>query len=330
MTLFKEENFIQPALQSTIKAAIACSKFAGNGDKTIADKAAVDAMRDILNSQINDCGIVIIGEGEMDEAPMLYIGEKIGQKKDQPQHNFEIAVDPLDGTTLCAKNMDGAVAVIAIAPAGCILNAPDIYMHKIAVGGYGLSNDIISFDNTTAQNLQNIAKAKKKDIKDLNIVVLDRPRHAELISQIREAGAKVSLLNDGDVMGVLSICEIFKNRADAYFGIGGAPEGVVTAAAIRALGGVFIGKLFYEDDSRKQRASAMLKTFGYNNPDQVFTQNDMIKGDKAVFALTAVTHSSFLKGVQVKSLNGQEFYKTQSLVATLQNGYFISKNFTKN
>ena len=327
MTNFNEINFIQPALNSTIEAAIACHKFAGCGDKNIADKAAVDAMRMVLN-QIDDSGVVIIGEGEMDEAPMLYISEKIGQKRDQQKHNFEIAVDPLDGTSLCAKNMDGAVAVIAIAPADCILKAPDIYMHKIAIGGYNLPKDIVSFDNSVETNLKNIAKAKSKSVQELNIVVLDRPRHQELIAKIREAGANVSLLNDGDVMGVLSICEVFGGRADAYLGIGGAPEGVVTAAAIKALGGVMIGKLHYEDDIQKQRSIKMLSEFGYSDPNQVFTQDQMIKGDKAVFSVTAVTFSSFLKGVRVKTMGDKKFFKTNSLVASLQNGYSINKNFT--
>ena len=327
INFFDENYFLMEAIKATTKAAASASDYRGRGVKNFADGLAVKEMRKSLNL-INSKGIVIIGEGEADEAPMLYFNEKLGtgwnEKNNNDGYVFEIAVDPLDGTTLCSKNVEGAVAVLAIAPEGCVLHAPDIYMNKIAVSGKNLPKDLISLDNSVLNNIKNISKAKNKEIRDLNFVVLDRDRHKELVAKIRETGAMVTLISDGDVMGILSICNPFFN-ADGYFGIGGAPEGVITAAMLKVVGGQIHGRLIYENDDEKNRAIKMLKKNNISDPNKEFTENDMIKGDKCVFSSTAVTSSYMLRGV--KKL-GDNLYQTNTIAGSKSMGYLIIDNQT--
>ena len=222
-----DRNLALEAVRVTEAAALAASKLMGRGDEKTADQAAVDAMRTTLNSLAIE-GTVVIGEGERDEAPMLYIGEKVGAGGPQ----IDIALDPLEGTTITAKGLPNALAVMAMAEHGGFLNAPDVYMDKIAVGG-GLPEGIVDLDKTAKQNLTDLAKAKKVEIADLVVCILDRPRHAELIAKVREAGARIMLIGDGDVSGVIAT-STGDSGIDIYMGSGGAPEGVLAAAALRA------------------------------------------------------------------------------------------------
>jgi len=323
ITKFTENAFLMHAVRATAMAAASASNHAGRGDKNFADGLAVEQMRKVLGN-IDSSGVVVIGEGEADEAPMLYFGEKLGKYSGatpEGEHVFEVAVDPLDGTTLCAKNMDGAVAVLALAPRGCVLHAPDMYMHKIAVGGKNLPKDLINLDDSIAQNIKNIAKAKQKQISELAFVCLDRERHKEIIAKIRETGAMVNLIPDGDVMGVLSICNPF-NRADGYFGLGGAPEGVITAAMLKSVGGLIHGRLAYDDEAQKQKAIKMLAKSGITDPNKQLTQDDMIKGDEFVFSSTAVTASSMLDGI--KKI-GDNLYQTHTIAGSGESGYLFIK-----
>ena len=320
---FSENEFLIEAISATAKAAASASNYVGKGDKNFADGLAVEQMRKSLG-KINSSGLVVIGEGEADEAPMLFFGEKLGKSSGttkQGQHVFEVAVDPLDGTSLCAKNQEGAVAVLALAPNGCVLHAPDIYMNKIAVGGKNLPKDLISLNASVKENITNIAKAKQKSIDELSFVVLERPRHAELVAKIRETGAKVKLLPDGDVMGILSICNPFC-VADGYFGIGGAPEGVITAAMLKSVGGIIHGALIYESEAEKSRAKEMLAKSGITDINKEMTQDEMIKGSQCVFSSTAVTASSLLDGV--KKI-GNNTYLTSTIAGSMSLGYLFVK-----
>jgi fructose-1,6-bisphosphatase II / sedoheptulose-1,7-bisphosphatase len=321
--IFNENEFLMHVIFATSKAAASASEYCGRGDKNYADGLAVEQMRKSLG-QINSSGIVVIGEGEADEAPMLYFGEKLGLHSNATpdgQHIFEVAVDPLDGTTLCAKNMEGAVAVLALAPNGSVLHAPDIYMNKIAVSGRNLPKDLISLDSSIENNIKNIAKAKNKDISDLSFVVLDRERHKEIISKIRQTGARVNLIPDGDVMGVLSICNPF-NKADGYFGIGGAPEGVITAAMLKVVGGTIHGQLVFANETEKQRSITMLAKSGINDPYKELTEDEMIKGEQCVFSSTAVTSSAIMQGVKKLSKNT---YLTSTIAGSISGGYLFAK-----
>jgi fructose-1,6-bisphosphatase II / sedoheptulose-1,7-bisphosphatase len=236
------------AVRVTEAAALAASKLMGRGDEKMADQAAVDAMRTSLNS-LNIEGTVVIGEGERDEAPMLYIGEKVGMGGGP---KIDIALDPLEGTTITAKGLPNSLAVMAMAEHGGFLNAPDVYMDKIAVGG-GLPEGIVDLDKSVAQNLGDLAKAKKVDVNDLVVCILDRPRHSELIAKVREAGARIMLIGDGDVSGVIAT-STGDSGIDIYMGSGGAPEGVLAAAALRAIGGQIQGRLLFRNDDEKARA----------------------------------------------------------------------------
>src|SRR6185369_4414961 len=234
-------------------AALSASRLMGRGDEKAADQAAVDAMRRALNSLTID-GVVVIGEGERDEAPMLYIGEKVGNGSGP---RVDIALDPLEGTTITAKGGPNALAVIAMAEQGGFLNAPDVYMEKIAVGG-GLPDGVVDIRAEPKENLKNLAKAKKMDIADLVVCILDRPRHADLIAKVRAAGARIMLIADGDVSGVIATSMRESGRdsgVDIYMGSGGAPEGVLAAAALRCIGGQMQGKLIFRNDDERQRAA---------------------------------------------------------------------------
>jgi fructose-1,6-bisphosphatase II / sedoheptulose-1,7-bisphosphatase len=259
----------------------------GRGDEKAADQAAVDAMRHALNALTID-GTVVIGEGERDEAPMLYIGEKVGTGQGP---RIDIALDPLEGTTITAKGGPNALAVIAMAEAGGFLNAPDVYMDKIAVGA-GLPEGIIDLDEKPATNLKNVAQAKQVDVADLVVCILDRPRHSELIAKVREAGARIMLIGDGDVSGVIATSRP-DSGVDIYLGSGGAPEGVLAAAALRCIGGQMQGRLIFRNDDEKARAARI----GIKDLNRKYGLLDLARGD-VMFAATGVTSGTMLQGVR--------------------------------
>ncbi|MDF3047020.1 MAG: ywjI [Candidatus Midichloriaceae bacterium] len=274
------------AKRLTKAAAIACFDWIGLGDEKAADQAAVNAMRNEFD-HLSISGRVVIGEGERDEAPMLYIGEEVGLGGDE----IDIAVDPLEGTTICASNMPNSIAVLALAKRGGLLHAPDVYMDKIAVGP-GLPKDVVSLDNSVSENIKNLAKAKKCSSIDLNVCVLKRERHAELIAKIREAGARVQLIGDGDVSAVIAT-SIFGGKVDLYMGSGGAPEGVLAAAALSCIGGQMQGKLLFRNQEEKARAAAS----GIEDLNKVYNIQDMVKSD-VIFCATGVTGGWMLEGVE--------------------------------
>lgn len=270
------------------KAAIACYDWIGKGDNMAADAAAVKSMRSSLN-KMNIAGTIMIGEGERDEAPMLYIGEKVGIKG--ATQKVDIALDPLEGTTICANAAESSLAVIAFAKNGGFLHAPDVYMDKIAVGA-GLPEGVVDLDNSVKANLSNVAKAKKCAISDLTVMVLERDRHQELIAKIREAGARIRLIGDGDVAGIVA-CTSADTKVDIYMGTGGAPEGVLAAAALRVIGGQMMGRLIFGDNKKQiERAKKM----GIKDLSKKYTANQMAKGD-VIFACSGVTDGYMLKGV---------------------------------
>lgn len=281
-----DRNFALEAVRVTEAAALAASKWLGQGREKDADAAAVEAMRRALNT-MSIQGTVVIGEGERDKAPMLYIGEKVG---DGSGPEVDIALDPLEGTTLCATGGPNSLAVVAIAPKGGFLHSPDVYMNKIAVGG-GLPKDVVDLDNSVATNLKNLAKAKGIEVSDLITIILDRPRHAELIAKTREAGAKIQLISDGDVAGVIATSR--RSVADIYMGIGGAPEGVLAAAALQCCGGQMQGRLIFNDEEEKSRATRM----GITDLSKKYTLGEMASGD-VMFAATGVTDGSMLQGIK--------------------------------
>jgi fructose-1,6-bisphosphatase II / sedoheptulose-1,7-bisphosphatase len=270
----------------TERAAVAAAKLIGRGDEKAADQAAVDAMRRELNA-LNIDGEVVIGEGERDEAPMLYIGEKVGTG-DGPK--VDIALDPLEGTTLTAKGMGNALAVVAMAEGGSLLNAPDVYMDKIAIGG-GYPANTVDLDADPADNVKAVAKAKGVDVGLVNVCILDRPRHAEMIGKVRAAGARVTLISDGDIAGVIH-CTDPSTGIDIYMGTGGAPEGVLAAAALRCTGGQMQGRLVTTDEGQKERARKM----GIEDFDRKYTAEEMASGD-VVLSATGVTTGSMLTGI---------------------------------
>ena len=281
-----DRNLALELIRVTEAAALAASQWIGLGQKNDADGAAVEAMRKAFDS-VEISGTVVIGEGEMDEAPMLYIGEKVGAGGPA----MDIAVDPLEGTTLTAKGGPNAIATVALAEAGNFLHAPDIYMEKIAVGG-GLPEGVINLDDPVAKNLRNLARAKKCEVRDLVACILDRDRHKELIAKTREAGARIMLISDGDVAGVIAT-SMPESLIDIYLGSGGAPEGVLAAAALRCVGGQMQGRLLYEEEQQRERVRSM----GHADPNRCFTVEDMAKGD-VMFAATGVTPGQMLRGVK--------------------------------
>ncbi len=282
-----DRNLALEAVRVTEAAALSASRLMGRGDEKAADQAAVDAMRQALNSLTIE-GTVVIGEGERDEAPMLYIGEKVGTGHGP---KIDIALDPLEGTTITAKGGANALAVLAMADHGGFLNAPDVYMDKIAVGG-SLPGDIVDLDETPGTNLKNLARAKKADIADLVVCILDRPRHAELITKVREAGARIMLIGDGDVSGVMATSDP-ETGIDIYMGSGGAPEGVLAAAALRCIGGQMQGRLLFRNDDERGRAARL----GITDLNRKYGLLDLAQGD-VMFAATGVTNGTMLKGVR--------------------------------
>jgi fructose-1,6-bisphosphatase II / sedoheptulose-1,7-bisphosphatase len=281
-----DRNLALELVRVTEAAALAASRWIGRGDKNAADGAAVDAMRRAFDT-IAISGTVVIGEGEMDEAPMLYIGEKIGLGGPK----VDIAVDPLEGTNICATGGPNSIATLAVAQDGGFLHAPDIYMDKIAVGP-GLPAGVVDLDASVEENLRELAKAKKCEINDLVLCVLDRPRHAHIISGARAAGARIMLIPDGDVAGLIAVSQP-ETGVDIYLGSGGAPEGVLSAAALRCIGGQMQGRLLYEDDAQIARARDM----GITDPQKKLSAEDMAHGD-VMFAATGVTAGPMLRGVR--------------------------------
>lgn len=282
-----DRNLALEVVRVTEAAALACSTLVGRGDEKQADQLAVNAMRRALNS-LDIAGQVVIGEGERDEAPMLYIGEKVGTGNGP---KVDIALDPLEGTTIAATGGTNALAVVAMAQAGGFLNAPDVYMEKIAVGG-GLPEGLIDLDNDILTNIRNVAKAKQAEMADLQICILDRPRHKELIAKVRETGARIMLIGDGDVSGIIATAQQ-GTGVDMYIGTGGAPEGVLAAAALQCIGGQMQGRLVFRNDDEKGRATRM----GITDFSRKYNLGDLAHGD-VMFAATGVTNGPMLKGVR--------------------------------
>ena len=273
----------------TEAAAVAASKLIGRGDEKAADHAAVEAMRAALNTLEID-GTVVIGEGERDEAPMLFIGEKVGSAQGTGPR-IDIALDPLEGATITAKAGPNALAVLAIAEQGCLLNAPDVYMDKLAVGP-GYPEGVIDLNKTPTENIRAVAAAKGVDPSDIIVCVLDRPRHEKIIAELRGLGCGIMLIPDGDVAGVIAVTDP-DTTIDVYMGSGGAPEGVLAAAALRCVGGQFQGRLLFRNDDERTRAAK----WGVEDLDRVYHLSDLAKGD-VIFAATGVTDGSLLEGVK--------------------------------
>ncbi len=300
-----DRNLAMELVRVTEAAALAGGRWMGRGDKNAADGAAVDAMRLVLNGVSMD-GIVVIGEGEKDEAPMLYNGEEIG---DGTPPQVDIAVDPIDGTTLTSLGRPNAIAVIAVAERGTMFDpGPCVYMEKIAVGAE--ASDAIDLDASVTDNLHSVAKALGEDVDDITAVILDRPRHTEIIKECREAGARIRLIPDGDVAGAISTAWS-ESGANILFGIGGTPEGVIAACALKALGGAMQGRLWPRDD--EERAAAL--DAGYDL-DRVLSIDDLVSGDDVFFAATGITDGELLKGVRYWG----DGASTQSLVMRSKSG----------
>lgn len=269
-------------------AAIASSHLVGRGDEKAADQAAVNAMREQLN-MLDIRGVVVIGEGERDEAPMLYIGEEVGTGEGP---EVDIALDPLEGTTLTAKDMPNALTVIAMAPRGTLLHAPDVYMDKLAVGP-GYARDVVSLDMSPGERVAALAKAKGCGMSDITLCVLERPRHEDMIAELRETGAAIRLITDGDVAGVIHCAEAAKTGIDMYMGSGGAPEGVLAASALKCMGGQMWGRLLFRNDDERGRATkAGIKDF-----DRIYTRDEMVTQD-VIFAATGVTDGNIVAGMR--------------------------------
>ena len=283
-----DRNLALEVVRVTEAAALASARHMGRGDEKNCDQAAVDSMRKAFDT-LRIRGTVVIGEGERDEAPMLYIGEKVGSGDGESQE-VDIALDPLEGTTICATGRGNALSVIAIAEKGGFLHAPDTYMEKIAVGPK--AKGAIDLRKSPTENLRRIAEATERYVEDLTVCILDRPRHEKLVKEVREAGARIKLIGDGDVAAAVATC-FEETGVDVLMGIGGAPEGVIAAAAIRCVGGDMQGRLAFRNDHERERAKAM----GIDDLEKVFGLHDLAKGD-VMFAATGVTGGDFLKGVR--------------------------------
>ncbi|WP_338028371.1 class II fructose-bisphosphatase [Crassaminicella indica] len=302
-----DRNLALNLARVTEAAALGAAKYMGRGDKNIADQAAVDGMRSMLDT-LNIDGVVVIGEGEMDEAPMLYIGEQIG-KADNGCIKVDIAVDPVDGTNCVAKGLPNAVAVVAVAPKGHLLNAPDMYMDKIAVGPK--AKGVIDMNAPVKENLLNVAKALNKNITDLTVTMLDRERHERIIKECRELGVRIKLFKEGDVAAAIATC--FEDRGiDIMLGIGGAPEGVLAAAAIKCLGGEFQGKLVPFEEEERERCKKM----GVDC-EKVLRLDDLVKGNEVYFAATGISDGDLLRGVTYSENN---MARTHSVVMRAETG----------
>ena len=284
-----DRSLVLEAVRVTESAAVAAWALAGRGDEMAADQAAVDAMRQCLNELPID-GEIVIGEGERDEAPMLYIGEKVGRRG---KLKVDIAVDPLEGTTLTAKAMANALTVLAIAPKGSLLHAPDTYMDKIACGS-GFPPGVIALARTPAENVESLARAKGVAVSEITVCILDRPRHADIIASVRAAGARVSLIADGDIAGVINTADR-DTGIDLYLGQGGAPEGVLACAALKCVGGQFQGRLVFRNADERARA----QRWGITQLDKKYDLHEMVRAD-AIFCATGVTNGALLDGVKME------------------------------
>ncbi len=302
-----DRNLALEFVRITEAAALACSHHIGRGDEKSADKAAVDAMRKAFDSVRID-GTVVIGEGERDEAPMLYIGEKVGRRSEEAPA-IDIALDPLEGTTICAKGGVGAISVIAVAEKGGFLHAPDTYMDKIACGPAGVG--IIDLDLSPTENVHRVAEALRKPVEDMMVVILDRPRHENLIQEVRKTGARIQLIGDGDVSA--SVAAAWPDSGiDLLIGIGGAPEGVISAAAMRCLGGDFQGRLKFRNEAEKERAQRM----GILDLNKKYSMNELASGS-VMFCATGITDGPLLKGIK---LYPNRKATTQSIVMRSKTG----------
>lgn len=302
-----DRNLALEFVRITEAAAIASARLMGRGDEKAADKAAVDAMRKAFDSvRIN--GTVVIGEGERDEAPMLYIGEKVGSSGADSPH-VDIALDPLEGTTICANGAYGSISVIAVAEKGKFLHAPDTYMDKIAVGPEAVGK--VSLEQSPEENIQAVAKALNKAVEEVTVVILDRPRHENLIARVRKMGARIFLIGDGDVSAAIA-AGFPDTGIDMLLGIGGAPEGVISAAAMKCLCGDFQGKLVFRNDEERARATKM----GVKDLDRVYKLDELAQGD-VMFVASGVTDGPLLKGV--KFLGGQRV-QSHSIVMRSKTG----------
>ena len=297
MALYKE--LINKIITVTSKAAISCNQFVGKNDKKNADKAATDTMRNEIN-KLKFNGEVVIGEGELDEAPMLYIGEKLGSGGNL---NIDIAVDPLEGTNFVAKNLPGALSVISIAEKGNLFNAPETYMNKLAVSNK-VPYDATDLDFSVEKNIKNLADSLNKDLTDITVCLLDRPRHYEIIENLKKMNVKMKLITDGDVSGALMVTDD-KYNVDIFLGIGGGPEGVLAAAAIDAYGCKFQGRFIFENDKDILRAKKM----GIKDLEKKYDLHEIIKGD-SIFCATGITDGDLVKGINIKDNN----YITETLV----------------
>lgn len=303
-----DRNLAVNLARVTEAAALGASKHLGRGDKNLADGAAVDSMRKMFDTLDID-GVVVIGEGEMDEAPMLYIGEEVGLRKaDSPK--VDIAVDPIDGTTATAKGLANAIAILAIAPRGCLLHAPDMYMDKIAIGPKAKGK--VDLDKPMKENLEELSKALNKDVSELTVAMLDRERHGEIIKEVREAGARIKLFSDGDVEAAIAVC-FEESGIDLMVGSGGAPEGVIAAAALKCLGGDFQGRLLPETDEELKRCAEM----GISDCNLKLNMEDLVKGNEVYFAATGISDGDLLKGVRFGENN---IAKTHTMVTRSETG----------
>lgn len=288
------------------QAAIATVNLIGRGDEKAADQAAVNAMRQQLNL-LDIAGVVVIGEGERDEAPMLYIGEEVGTGNGP---GVDIALDPLEGTTLTAKDMPNALTVIAMGPRGSMLHAPDVYMEKLAIGP-GFANDLVTLDMTPRERVSALARVKGCSPRDITVCVLERPRHEDMIAEIRSTGAAIRLITDGDVAGVMHCAEPNQTGIDMYMGTGGAPEGVLAAAALKCMGGQIQGRLVFRNDDEKARAAKA----GITDLDKIYSRDEMVTED-VIFAATGVTTGSLLAGIKREV----GYYTTETLLMRSKTG----------
>ena len=294
-----DKNLVQSLIEITSKAAISCYPHIGKENKNIADKAATDVMRFNLN-KLNIQGEVVIGEGELDEAPMLYIGEKLGNGKGC---QIDIAVDPVEGTNFVAKNLPGAISVLAISEKGNLFKAPETYMNKIAFG-QNIPKDVIDLDNTVEKNIKNLSDFKKKKIEEISVCLLDRPRHHEIINDLKKLGVKVKLITDGDVTGALLVSDK-KYDVDIFLGIGGGPEGVIVATALDAMNCNFQGRFIFDTEEDKIRAMKM----GIKDLNKKYDLNEIIKGD-SIFCATGITSGDLINGIKKEN----NFFHTETLV----------------
>ena len=287
-------------------AALASARLIGRGDEKAADQAAVNAMRDQLNL-LDIKGVVVIGEGERDEAPMLYIGEEVGTGNG-PQ--VDIALDPLEGTTLTAKDMPNALTVIAMAPRGTLLHAPDVYMDKLAIGP-GYEKDVVSLNMTPTERVEALARAQGVKPSDITVCILERPRHEDLIAEVRATGAAIRLITDGDVAGVMHCAEPELTGIDMYMGAGGAPEGVLAASALKCMGGQMWGRLLFRNEDEKARA----RKAGITDFDRIYSRDDMVTAD-VIFSATGVTNGSIVRGVKREP----KFLETETILMRSKTG----------